>query len=114
MAKKPSKSASEGAKDYGADSIKVCSTGEQKALLVSLILAHAELVARMTDFGAPLLLLDEIAAHLDETRRNSLFEELTRLGSQAWLTGTDLSDFTSLHGRAQFCNIKDGTVTNPG
>ena len=90
---------------------KVCSTGEQKALLISLILAHAELVSRMTDFGAPLLLLDEIAAHLDETRRNSLFEELISLGSQAWMSGTDLSDFDALRGGAQFCNIVDGTLT---
>jgi len=90
---------------------KVCSTGEQKALLISLILAHAELVSRMRDFGAPLLLLDEIAAHLDETRRASLFEELLELGSQAWMTGTDLSDFEALKDRAKFCNIVDGTVT---
>ena len=91
---------------------KVCSTGEQKALLISLILAHAELVSRMTEFGAPMLLLDEIAAHLDETRRNSLFNELMQLGSQAWMTGTDFSDFKTLTGRAKFYNIMDGMVTN--
>ena len=90
---------------------KVCSTGEQKALLVNLILAHADLVARMTEFGPPLLLLDEIAAHLDEKRRHSLFEEIIELGSQAWMTGTDLSDFLSLRNRAQFYNIDDGIVT---
>ena len=90
---------------------KVCSTGEQKALLISLILAHAELVSRMRDFGAPLLLLDEIAAHLDERRREALFMELMSLGSQAWMTGTDLSDFEALQDRAQFFNIVDGAVT---
>ncbi len=101
---------------YGSKGLpaKVCSTGEQKALLVNLVLAHADLVSLMTDFGAPLLLLDEIAAHLDETRRNSLFEELLELGSQAWMTGTDSSDFSSLEGRAQFYEINEGIVTKIG
>jgi DNA replication and repair protein RecF len=64
-----------------------CSTGEQKALLLSLILADARVLAR--DFGAPpILLLDEVAAHLDAARRAALFREILALGAQAWLTGT--------------------------
>ena len=67
---------------------RLCSTGEQKALLIGLILAHAELVARRRE-GAPILLLDEVTAHLDAERRAALFEEILRLGAQAWMTGTD-------------------------
>ncbi len=68
------------------------STGEQKALLIAIILAHAELVAARTG-RAPLLLLDEIAAHLDATRRGTLFERLAATGSQVWMTGTDAALF---------------------
>ena len=65
-----------------------CSTGEQKALLISLILANARAIA--PDFGAPpLLLLDEVAAHLDRTRRAALYDEICALGAQAWMTGTE-------------------------
>src|SRR5262249_20930334 len=64
------------------------STGEQKALLTRLILAHTGLVAGMTGF-APILLLDEVAAHLDPVRRAALFAELARLGGQVWMTGAD-------------------------
>jgi DNA replication and repair protein RecF len=75
------------------------STGEQKALLVNLILGHAELVARVR--MRPILLLDEITAHLDEARRSALFSEIIATGSQAWLTGTDYAVFADLGDRAQ-------------
>jgi DNA replication and repair protein RecF len=69
-----------------------CSTGEQKALLLGIILAHAELVAARTG-AAPLLLLDEVAAHLDARRRGALFARLTASGAQVWMTGTDAALF---------------------
>lgn len=90
---------------------RLCSTGEQKALLVNLILAHAELVARHRSGTAPILLLDEIAAHLDDMRREALFEEIMALGSQAFMTGTDLGPFAPLRGRAQFLHVRDGSVS---
>jgi len=90
---------------------RLCSTGEQKALLVGLVLAHAELSKARRDGAAPILLLDEIAAHLDAQRRGALFEELLLLGTQAWMTGTDQSDFEYLEGRAGFFQIDDGSVT---
>ena len=77
-----------------------CSTGEQKALLISIVLADAWELARRRDGEPPILLLDEIAAHLDERRRAALFEEIVALGAQAWLTGTDLSLFENIAGRA--------------
>lgn len=86
-----------------------CSTGEQKALLVGLILAHARLVANLTDH-APILLLDEIAAHLDEGRRKALFDLIDALGGQAFMTGTDRSMFSALGDRAQFFTVSDGQV----
>ena len=86
-----------------------CSTGEQKALLVGLIFAHAELVRR--SWGAPpLVLLDEIAAHLDEARRAALFAEIEALSAQAWLTGTDRSAFSALDAKAQFFVARDGRI----
>lgn len=90
---------------------RLCSTGEQKALLVNLILAHAELVTRHRSGTAPILLLDEIAAHLDDMRREALFEEIMALGSQAFMTGTDLGPFAPLRGRAQFLHVRDGSVS---
>lgn len=87
-----------------------CSTGEQKALLISLILAAARL--QQIERGAPpLLLLDEIAAHLDRDRRAALFDEIESLGAQAWMTGTDASLFESLEGRATFVAVDDGALT---
>jgi DNA replication and repair protein RecF len=83
-----------------------CSTGEQKALLISIMLAFARELARARDGFAPLLLLDEIAAHLDETRRVSLFEEIADLKAQAWMTGTDLSLFQ--RAKAQIFEVRDG------
>ena len=71
------------------------STGEQKALLIGLVLAHAGLIGEMTGF-APVLLLDEVAAHLDRERRAALFDALARLGAQAWMTGADPTSFADL------------------
>lgn len=86
-----------------------CSTGEQKALLIGLILAHARLVATMTGF-APILLLDEIAAHLDEGRRAALFDRIDALGGQAFMTGTDVAMFSALGDRAQIVAVEDGSL----
>ena len=87
----------------------LCSTGEQKALLIGLILAHARLVADMTGI-VPILLLDEIAAHLDPARRAALFAALDTLGSQCWMTGTDPSLFESAANAARF-SVSGGAVT---
>ncbi|WP_416796629.1 DNA replication/repair protein RecF [Ciceribacter azotifigens] len=87
-----------------------CSTGEQKALLVGLVLAHALLVANMTGH-APVLLLDEIAAHLDEGRRAALFDRIDALGGQAFMTGTDKSMFSALGDRARFVTVSDGHLS---
>lgn len=87
-----------------------CSTGEQKALLVGLILAHARLTADMTGY-APLLLLDEIAAHLDEGRRAVLFDLVHGLGGQAFMTGTDRHMFSALGERAQFFTVSQSGVS---
>ena len=86
---------------------RLCSTGEQKALLVGLVLAHAELACQRRDGSSPILLLDEIAAHLDPARRAALYGEILRLGLQAWMTGTDLEPFAPLTGRAQFFRVED-------
>jgi len=88
----------------------LCSTGEQKALLVALVLAAARLL-KLQRGAAPLLLLDEIAAHLDAERRAALFDEIEALGAQAWMTGTDARLFESLAGRAAFFNVADGTLS---
>jgi DNA replication and repair protein RecF len=91
---------------------RVSSTGEQKALLLGLILAHAELVGRRRQGTAPLLLLDEVTAHLDAARRASLFDEILALGVQAWMTGTDMQAFSALEARARFFTVDGGTVTS--
>jgi DNA replication and repair protein RecF len=83
-----------------------CSTGEQKALLISLILANARALAG--DLGrAPVLLLDEVAAHLDADRRAALYDELCAIGAQAIMTGTEASLFDSLGSRAQTVHVSD-------
>jgi len=86
-----------------------CSTGEQKALLISIVLADAWEMAR--GGHAPLLLLDEIAAHLDAIRRAALFEEILALGAQAWMTGTDLSLFDCLCPHADIFTVDNGRFT---
>lgn len=91
------------AKDVAA---KDCSTGEQKALLISLILANARALAR--DFGAPpILLLDEVAAHLDATRRAALYAEISALGAQAFMTGTGPELFEEWRSGAQFVEVTE-------
>ena len=86
-----------------------CSTGEQKALLVGIVLAHARLQA-IDEHAAPILLLDEVAAHLDDRRRAALFEAVFDLGGQAWLTGTDVSTFAPIADRARLFDVADGRV----
>jgi len=83
-----------------------CSTGEQKALLVSLILANARALAKQ--IGAPpILLLDEVAAHLDAARRAALYDEICALGAQAWMTGTGPELFGELGDRAQYLEVTE-------
>lgn len=98
----------------------LCSTGEQKALLIGIILAHARLIA--AERGAPpILLLDEVAAHLDEDRRAALYDLLTALGGQVWLTGTDRNLFSAIDpsspsglrrdkGQAQFFEVRESQI----
>jgi DNA replication and repair protein RecF len=88
-----------------------CSTGEQKALLIAIVLAHARLRARYSG-APPILLLDEVAAHLDATRRAALFAAILALEAQAWLTGTDAALFAGLAGAAQFFTVADAAI-NP-
>lgn len=90
-----------------------CSTGEQKALLIALVLANAR--ARAAEEGdAPVLLLDEVAAHLDQPRREALFEGLLGLGGQVWFTGVEAETFAALRGGAQFFTFDDGAVCEDG
>ena len=87
----------------------LCSTGEQKALLVSIVLSHA--ILRKKECGsAPILLLDEISAHLDERRRSSLFELLQNLESQIWMTGTESGAFSDILKIAETYNISEGKI----
>jgi DNA replication and repair protein RecF len=87
-----------------------CSTGEQKALLIAILLGQARLMAAERG-RTPLLLLDEVAAHLDENRRRALFEALLDLGVQAWLTGTDRGLFAGFGDRAQFFAVAEARIT---
>ncbi len=86
-----------------------CSTGEQKALLLSIILAVARL-RKMRGHGVLLMLLDEVVAHLDAGRREDLFKEITELGVQAWMSGTDYRMFEGLQDNAQFLNVENSKV----
>ncbi|MGY8665878.1 DNA replication/repair protein RecF [Bradyrhizobium sp. UFLA05-109] len=86
------------------------STGEQKALLIGLVLAHATLVAEMTGI-VPLLLLDEVVAHLDPNRRAALFAELQKLGAQVWLTGADPAAFAEIGGSGEVFDVENGGIT---
>lgn len=85
-----------------------CSTGEQKALLISIVLAHASLTAGERP---RLLLLDEIAAHLDPLRRAALYERLGASGAQVWMTGTEIAAFAEIAGEAAVWRVEDGAVT---
>ena len=87
-----------------------CSTGEQKALLISIVLAEARVQIDCRGL-APILLLDEVVAHLDAIRRTALFEEILALDLQAWLTGTEAALFAELGGRAQFFGVREAVVT---
>jgi len=87
----------------------LCSTGEQKALLVGIVLSHARLCSEMSG-SVPILLLDEIAAHFDAGRRAALFDILQNLGCQTFMTGTEAALFSSLDDRAQFLTVDHGTV----
>jgi DNA replication and repair protein RecF len=96
-----------------AISAEFCSTGEQKALLVSVVLAHAALIAEARGF-APLLLLDEVAAHLDPARREALFAALAALPAQVFMTGTDLEVFGPLAGLGRLFSAGDGRLIAAG
>ena len=87
----------------------LCSTGEQKALLIAIVLAHARLLG-LARGAAPVILLDEVAAHLDEGRRIALAERILALGAQAWLTGTDTRLFEAFNGQAQTFEVSSGSV----
>jgi DNA replication and repair protein RecF len=86
------------------------STGEQKALLIGLVLAHAGLVAEMTGI-TPLLLLDEVVAHLDPRRRAALFDELSKLGAQVWMTGADPAAFADIGPSGEIFGVDSGQIT---
>src|SRR6202008_4703313 len=85
------------------------STGEQKALLIGLVLAHANLVAEMTGI-TPLLLLDEVVAHLDPGRRTALFAELAKLGAQVWMTGADPAAFADIGAAGEIFDVESGKI----
>ena len=87
----------------------LCSSGEQKALLIGLILAKAELI-REIEGASPLILLDEVAAHLDQARREALFTEISRLSAQAWMTGTDRDLFAPMAENAQIFAVNQGKI----
>lgn len=89
---------------------KLSSTGEQKALLIGLTLAHARAVAAKADTPAPLVLLDEACAHLDQARRAALIDEVCAMKGQGWLTGTDRALFEAFGDRAQFFEVGEGTA----
>lgn len=88
-----------------------CSTGEQKAMLIAITLAHGELAAK----GRPgVLLLDEVAAHLDPVRREALFERLRETGAQVWMTGTELAPFSAIEGEAAVWRVSGGGLERLG
>src|SRR5690242_12694141 len=89
------------------------STGEQKALLIGLVLAHASLVAEMTGI-VPLLLLDEVVAHLDPNRRKALFDELAKLGAQVWMTGADPAAFAEIVASGEIFDVESGKIARRG
>ena len=87
-----------------------CSTGEQKALLIGIVLAFARLMARRRG-EVPILLLDEVAAHLDAARRRALYDAIAATRSQAWLTGTEKALFDGMAGTAQFLTVADAVIS---
>lgn len=87
----------------------LCSTGEQKSLLISIILAQTKCQSLNKGFS-PILLLDEVVAHLDEIKREALLEKIRNLNIQAWITSTDAELFGSMRNHAQFLNIKNNTI----
>src|ERR1700726_3805173 len=89
------------------------STGEQKALLIGLVLAHASLVAEMTGI-TPILLLDEVVAHLDPARRKALFDELAKLGAQVWMTGADPAAFAEIGASGEIFDVDAGRISRRG
>ena len=92
-----------------AQAAALCSTGEQKALLIGLILAHADLVAERTG-RRPILLLDEVAAQLDPSRRAALFDRLVAAGGQVWMTGTETAVFDGAGPAASRFHVQDGAI----
>ena len=90
---------------------RLCSTGEQKALLIGLVLAQARAVRETFGGVAPLLLLDEVAAHLDDIRRAALMDELIELGGQAWMTGTDRQLFEAASTEIEIFEVSDGQIS---
>lgn len=86
-----------------------CSTGEQKAMLLSIILAHAQARAKW-EGCAPIVLLDEVVAHLDAERREALFDALEFIGVQCWMTGTDVADFSALKKGGVQLNVEEGMI----
>jgi DNA replication and repair protein RecF len=89
------------------------STGEQKALLIGLVLAHAGLVADMSG-AAPVILLDEVVAHLDPGRRAALYEALEGIGAQIWMTGADPAAFAGIAPGAELFEVAPGRVRRSG
>ena len=86
-----------------------CSTGEQKALMLSIVLAQARAGAQWHGV-VPIILLDEVPGHLDATKRFELFQEICQIGAQVWMTGTDVSLFAGLEEKAQFFSVENGTI----
>ena len=78
---------------------------------MGLVLAHAALIAERRDGAPPIILLDEVAAHLDASRRAALFDEILALRAQAWMTGTDAGAFSALAGNALFARVESGLVS---
>jgi DNA replication and repair protein RecF len=91
-----------------------CSTGEQKAMLIGMVLAHAKAMKNTIGGMLPVLLLDEVVAHLDLERRSGLFRELRDLGAQCWLTGTDRALFGNMDDHTEFYAIKEGVLAPIG
>jgi DNA replication and repair protein RecF len=89
------------------------STGEQKALLIGLVLAHADFLAEMSGL-APVLLLDEVVAHLDPWRRAALHAELEKLGAQIWMTGADAAAFVDIEGKAEMFEVSPSQIRRRG